>query len=587
MTDRVYLPGPPYPFGAVPRDQARAFLLSVGVDPLNLGGFEGLAYLIEMTPFDAGQTVDLPGPPYPFGGGPRRTPRATTLQGRFDTIWPACTGNAERSTSAADTPASTWVPGRLSGSFNYEIALFAGDPAAGNIGGGSGSLGILELLDPDGVLDALRTLAWDNAELLLRRGDPDALFSTYGTVARLKTAGLRSNLRRKEVVLRDLADALRQSELHGNRYGGTGGADGDAALAGRIKPLAFGACFNVPPVLINATALIYQVSCTSVLAFDAVKDGGAGLTADADYPSYAALAAVTPAAGHFATCKALGLFKLGAKPVYVVTADVRGDNDIVNGVSYPHTRAQIVRRIATARGTVQLDDPAEIDTGAFEALENWQPATLNYFFDGEVTKAQAIETVMAGCAGWWTVRLDGRLAIGQLEDPASATPAFSLAWPDDDDTVESRLDEPAMTDYAPPRRKTLMSWKKNYSPLGDNQIAGAAAADAAILQAASRWTTSEDLWVAGAYPSAPVVTVDGGFTTEADAQREGDRQRALFRTLRERFEIPAVIDPFADVVGRVAAFANGVRLGLGTSRNLFIHGVAVNANAKPILKGWG
>ena len=47
------------------------------------------------------------------------------------------------------------------------------------------------------------------------------------------------------------------------------------------------------------------------------------------------------------------------------------------------------------------------------------------------------------------------------------------------------------------------------------------------------------------------------------------------------------MDPFADVVGRVINVANANRLGLGASRNLFCFGVAVNANAKPILKLWG
>ena len=53
------------------------------------------------------------------------------------------------------------------------------------------------------------------------------------------------------------------------------------------------------------------------------------------------------------------------------------------------------------------------------------------------------------------------------------------------------------------------------------------------------------------------------------------------------FEIAVVMDPFADVVGRVINVANANRLGLGASRNLFCFGVAVNANAKPILKLWG
>ena len=93
--------------------------------------------------------------------------------------------------------------------------------------------------------------------------------------------------------------------------------------------------------------------------------------------------------------------------------------------------------------------------------------------------------------------------------------------------------------------------------------------------------------MAAGYPTAPVVSVAGGFAEEAAAQLEGDRQMRLLRTRREVFEIAVVMDPFADVVGRVINVANANRLGLGASRNLFCFGVAVNANAKPILKLWG
>ena len=79
----------------------------------------------------------------------------------------------------------------------------------------------------------------------------------------------------------------------------------------------------------------------------------------------------------------------------------------------------------------------------------------------------------------------------------------------------------------------------------------------------------------------------GGFAGESDAQLEGDRQMRLLRIRREVFEIAVVMDPFADVVGRVINVANANRLGLGASRNLFCFGVAVNGNAKPVLKLWG
>ena len=499
------------------------------------------------------------------------------------TIYPAATGNAARSSANDDTPPATWVPGKLSGAFNYEIKL-----SLGADGGGSATVGILELLDPDGELDGLRTLGWDGAPLMLMRGEPDAAYSTFSTVARLTTAGLRYNVRKKEVLLRDLAWQLTQAELHGQRYGGTGGPDGDASLAGQIKPLAIGSVFNISPVQINATGLIYQVSCSAVLAIDAVRDGGALLAFSADYATYALLAAATVAPGAYASCIAQGLFRLGSAPVYLITADVRGDNDVINGLAYPHTRAQIARRIATGRGNIRLGDPDQLDLAALEALEQRQTATLGYYFEREITKAAALAEVMAGCLGWWTMRISGKLAVGQLEDPATAVPLFALAYPSAANDTESRLDEPAMTDYRPPRRTTLMGWSRNYTVMASNQIAGSVAqSQAAIWRQETRFTSSDDPWVAAGYPTAPVVSVAGGFAEEAAAQLEGDRQMRLLRTRREVFEIPAVLDPFGDYAGRIINITNASRLGLGSAWRGFCFGVAVNGGNKITLKLWG
>lgn len=588
MAESVYLrSGPPYPLATMPRAQARAFLLYVGVDPVNFGAYEGQGYLLALTPFDAAQALDIVGPPYPCGTMPRRKARTTVSQGKAVTIYPAATGNAARSSANNDTPAATWVPGKLSGAFNYEISIFSGgDPTQG----GTSTVGILELIDPDGELDSLRTLGWDGAPVELRRGTPEAAFNSYSTVARLSTAGLRYSTRKKEVLLRDLAWQLTQAELHGQRYGGTGAADGDAALVGIIKPIVLGEVFNITPTLINANSLIYQVSCTSVLAVDSVKDGGAALAATTDYPTYAALAAAVIAPGYFGTCNALGLFKIGAASVYIITADVRGDNDTINGIAYPHTRASIARRIATGRGNIRLSDPANIDSSSFEYLEQYQSATIGYFWNSDITKADALSEVMAGCLGWWTVRLSGQLAVGQLEDPSAAAPVFSLAYPSAAMAGESRVDEPAMTDYRPPRRSTLMGWSRNYTPLSTNQIAGSIAVTPtlnAIYQQASRYTTSEDLWVAAGYPSSPVVSVSGGFVSESAAALEGNRQMRLLRTRRDVFEVPAVLDPFGDYAGRIIGITDAQRIGLAASWRGFCFGVAVNGGAKITLKLWG
>jgi hypothetical protein len=112
-----------------------------------------------------------------------------------------------------------------------------------------------------------------------------------------------------------------------NVYGGTGSADGTADMAGKRKPLAFGVVNNITPAQVNPANLTYQVHDGAVNAIPAVYDSGYALSGpDADYASYAALAAATITNGHYATAKAVGLFRLGSAPNGLITCDVQGDS---------------------------------------------------------------------------------------------------------------------------------------------------------------------------------------------------------------------------------------------------------------------
>ena len=581
MGDIVYGYGPPFPFGSIDWPTPFAFPHYQGVDPLNLGSHEGLAYLLSGSPFDSALSTTLQ-LPLPFGEADYPTPMQFAYAGRAPTIYPAAT--IGRSSSPTDTPANTYVPPKLKAGLNYAMALFAGaDPMSA----GSAAIGVLELIDPDGELDGLLSLGWDGAPLTLSRGDPTAAFSTWSVVANVSAAGILYDQRKKEIKLRDLAWQLNAAPLHGIRYGGTGGVDGDATLVGRIKPYAVGTFSGATPVQIGASLLCYQVSCSSVSAFTAIKDGGNPLTFDGDDPDYATLAAATITLGHYRTCKALGLFRLGGAPTFIVTVDGIGDADTLNGLATPSTRAQIARRIATGRGSVRLDDATQIDSAAYVALENRQSGACGYYWDGEITKGAALTEVMSGCLGWWLMRLTGQLALGQIEDPALSTPYLSLSFPASG-AGEIRLGEPSMTDFQVQRRATYVGWSRNYTPLQTNQIAGIVAqADAAILMAVARYASSQDAWVANSYPTSPAVYVNGNFALLADAQVEGDRQQALMRTRRERWQVPVVIDPLADVVGRVVNIANFNRFGFGASKNFLCVGITANSGPTITLELWG
>lgn len=573
MSEIVYqYGGPPIPFGVIDADEVGTFPVYEGTDPANLGAHAGKALLIVAAPFDPTVTVATPAP-LPFG-----TPESSTTAHAFDTvgvastIYPAATHG--KSTAPSDTPASTYVPGKFTGEVQSQISLFGGaDPASK----GGASFGELVLTDPEGELDSLLSLGWDGFSLELRRGEPGAAFSTFETVAKVTAAGMVGDVREKRLRLRPSSWLLDTAELHGQRYAGTGGIEGPSTLAGRLKPYAVGHVFNITPVLVNTTGLIFQVSFSSVGQISAVRDGGAALSFAADYATYDLLAAATVPAGQYATCLAYGLLRLGSTPVYQVTVDARGDNDTLNSIAGPTTRGGIVRRIATGLGTVRLSDSEQIDFASFVAFENAQSAAVGWYWDGSraVTKAAAFDTVLAGCLGWWMVRPNGQLSIGQIEAPESRSPLFSLAYPAAG-AEETRLGDLAIVDTIPPRRATFIGYKFNHTLQSQDQLAASVSqADALIYSQPTRYAAYANLYLANNYPTSPAVYINGGFRDAADAEAEAQRQGQIFETIRRRYAVAVEADPFADVVGKRIQITNLNRLEFGSAKTLLQCGAAV------------
>lgn len=568
--------GPPIPFGSIDAGEPGVFPIYEGLDSADLGAHEGKAMLIVASPVNAATSTTIPAP-IPFGSAESTTQaNAFDVLGTASTIYPAATFG--RTTGPSDTPASTYVPGKFTGEVQSQISLFGGaDPAQP----GGTAFGELVLADPDGELDSLLALGWDGAAIELRRGDETADFSTFSTVAKFTSAGMVGDLREKRLRLRPLGWLLEAAELHGQRYGGTGGLDGDATLAGRLKPYAAGWVFNVTPVPIVATALCYQVSFSSINSVSAVRDGGVALSFSADYATYAALAAATIASGSYATCLAYGLIRLGSTPVYGITADLRGDNDTIASVAGPTTRGGVVRRIATALGAVRLSDSDQIDFSAFNAFENRQTAPVGWYWDGSqaITKKQALDEVLAGCLGWWLIRPNGQLSIGQIEAPEDRSATITLDYPATG-SAECRLGEPSIIDVIPPRRATYVGYRRNYTQQGRDQLAGSVSeTDAQLYAQPARFSAYTDLFLANNYITSPAVYLDGGFRDAADAATEAERQSRIFSTPRRRYAVPIAMDSLADAVGQRTQINNLNRYGWGASKVLLWCGFETAGNS--------
>lgn len=120
-------------------------------------------------------------------------------------------------------------------------------------------------------------------------------------------------------------DRVLTEKLCDTLYTGTGGLNGTTDLTDKPRPRCYGPCQNIEPVQIDTTFEVYQVHDGPVNAITAVYEKAMVFNAAVtDYATYAALTGATLAEGTWATCNALGLFRLASKPTGVITCDVQG-----------------------------------------------------------------------------------------------------------------------------------------------------------------------------------------------------------------------------------------------------------------------
>ncbi|MFO1158421.1 MAG: hypothetical protein U1E60_06255 [Reyranellaceae bacterium] len=490
--------------------------------------------------------------------------------------WYVIGGTHGRTSSSSDTPANTFVPGNFARLPTFALSLFDGIEPSPNPRGG---LGAVVLLDTTGTLDPYAAKVWDGGNLELRRGAVGADLSTFATVGSFTTAGILFDHNTKQIRVRDLGAFLAAAPLHDDRYGGTGGADGDAALKGVWKPYGVGRLFNVTPKLINATKLIYQLSCTPIEQVETVYDGGADITfAGPDLASYAALDAATVSAGTYKTCLAEGLFRLGSKPTLALTVHFKGDK---TGGSYVSQRGAIASRVVTRAGTALT--AGQVDSLSTAAVDAAQINTCGFYWDQPISKAQALTEILQGCLGYWFVSLAGVLKVGILAAP-SGSPDVTYRFPDQCGTPEQ------LEAYQVPRWKTIIGFQRNYTLLDDAHLAGTVAdVNRPIFAAEAQWETAETVGQKSTWPGAAAVQMLGGYADSSGAAAEAPRQQAIFATQRQRWRVALNEDPFvlAGYLGKKVAIANYPRYGWPNPRTFILVGVEWGAAPWPTATLWG
>lgn len=554
----LYWRGFPGPAGYIDFETWGEFPVDQISNPIRIRSMRGTGYLLRLT-----------------------LPVENAEEETYETIYPAASFG--KSSSPEDVPPNLYVPGLLLGStINYGVSLFSGiEPEASS----SGGQGAIVLVDTRGKLDNLIDRSLDGAKLDVLQGDPKDDFKNFMLVAKLTTAGILYDQRKKEVRLRDQSWRAQQGRLHDITYTGEGGASGEASLTGQYKPIGFGRCRNVEPILIDSIRQIRQLSVGSINAVLAVKDGGLPLeSTDIDYPNYAALAAAADASviplGYYSTCLAEGLIATGAVPFKQLTADFEGDAE----GGYVDNIAQIAMRIATGRGDVKFSD-TEIDYAALNKLAQSQPGVSGWWWSGGsdiVTKADALQEVMNSRLGYWAVRLNGLLTFGLMNEPVGS-PTMVINYPNDFAGEPSQLDT-----YQVPRKSTFLGYKRNYTVMNDSQLVESVdPSERNYFRNESLWVNKESAFSLWKVPTAQSIRLQSGLDDESSATAECIRQQTVMGTRKERWLVPVACDPFADLLGRVIEIRNYPRYNWGASRKFICIGQSFASGIGVKLSLWG
>lgn len=423
-----------------------------------------IIFLVEISPYDGSLQQQLPGLPAPVATLPHNGGSGFAVRGG-ERVLRVSNAAEPFITRPDDTSlASTPYPSRLSRSFSLSAVLFSG-LIPGETPRFAGSE--IQIINEGGEFDQWTRYSFDGRDLTIKAGLRDFAWSDFGPVAALTLRGATFEEDAITLSPRDQSDIFRRV-IQQNLYGGMGGADGDASLKGRAKPLGFGAVSNAPLLFTDQARLIGQLHDGSIQSVLAVRDQGVALTPGADHADYATLEAAIPAPGSYDTCLALGFVKLGSIPSDngEVTADFEGDND----GGYVSTIGSILRRIVTTRlGNQNLADPAGLDAVAFAELESSFPATAQFYAADAVNAEDVLNALMRSAYGYWFFTRAGQLSVGLFTRVEAVDYTVS-----DAELVGGTLRQLEVT---PPAWRVQVGWGRVWTVQTDTALAGSVSAD--------------------------------------------------------------------------------------------------------------
>lgn len=439
-------------------------------------------------------------------------------------------GTDDYTSAPSDTPRNQYYASRISDPGNLERHLFSQGETRGRATVGAGDIKINSGDPGHGeLIDDWLGYGWSGREIRIKalpRGARSLAAASTLFVGRLDRLTATRPLEEFSLQIADrLADLdkpLLTTLFVGTTLSTAATAEGNADLKGQIKQRCYGSTKEVPLQPANPYDLIYLVSVAGDIQSITVYDGGVALAYDGSSASLAALRSATIAPGHYR--RFAGYVRLGGTPTFTLTADV-----VEGAGAADRTAAQIARRMLVDFGI----PPNEIITGAFDALDDINAAPCGILVNDDRTALAACQQVLDSIGAWLAPGRDGSLAVGRHEAPQGSTTGLVF-----DCTGQSIGDSLERVDGEIPVYRVTLQYARVNTVQAASVLAGSVSAERrAYLASEWRSVVAEDLSVKLKHLDAREIIITTFLTEEADAQAEADRQLALLKVERERYDI--------------------------------------------------
>lgn len=342
-------------------------------------------------------------------------------------------------------------------------------------------------------------------------------------------------------------------------------------IKGQKKPVCYGTVFNISPVLVNTSRLIYQVNDGVINSVDAVYDRMSALTKGTDYTSISDMETNAPSAGYYRTLPGYGYFRLGSSPAGKITADVTQ-----GATTADRTVGQILNSIAL-RSSLQASEISSSDVSALDSLCSYVVGI--YCIDDTVLSA--MDSIAESINAWYGFDDEGILRMGRLDAPA--TSVLDIYDYDILGNIERRLQK----DVAIPAWKISINHSKNYT-VQTSDIAGSVS-DATRSWCATEYrtefssNTNQDKWLL-----SQDFSVNTLLTSSTDAALEAARLLSLYGSRRDIIELSVDIATAVGVnlMDTITVYFD--RFGMGAGKSFVVIGIYLKLESNTVtLSLWG